>query len=70
MTKLLLTIEKEDDLELIIALAKRLGVPHHVNVDEEDLSILLGLSEALEEVKLIREGKKEKKTLKAFLDEC
>ncbi len=39
--------------------------------DEEPLKedVLKGLNEAIEEMKLIRSGKKKQKNLKAFLDE-
>ena len=70
MTRLLLNIEKEDDLELILALAKRLGVEHQVSLNEEEMKFYQGLSSAYEEVKLMVDGKKEKKSLKTFLDEC
>jgi|AntRauTorckE5430_2_1112549.scaffolds.fasta_scaffold04073_4 hypothetical protein len=70
MTRVLLNIEKEDDLKLILALAKRLGVEHQVSLKEEELKFLQGLSSAYEEVKLMLDGRKEKKSLKTFLDEC
>lgn len=70
MTRLLLNIEKEDDLELILALAKRLGVEHRVSLNEEEMEFYQGLSSAYKEVKLMVDGKKEKKSLKTFIDEC
>lgn len=70
MTRLLLNIEKEDDLVLILALAKRLGVEHQVSLNEEEIELYQGLSSAYAEVKLMVDGKKKKKSLKTFLDEC
>jgi hypothetical protein len=65
-----LNIEKEDDLKLILALAKRLGVEHQVSLSEEEMEFYQGVSSAYEEVKLMVDGKREKKSLKTFLDEC
>ncbi|WP_421948931.1 hypothetical protein [Phaeodactylibacter xiamenensis] len=80
MTRVLLNIEKEDDLKLILALAKRLGVPVSpgallspgvlLSLNEEEMEFYQGLSSAYEEVKLMVDGKKEKKSLKTFLNEC
>ncbi|WP_282779777.1 hypothetical protein [Phaeodactylibacter xiamenensis] len=69
MTRVLLNIEKEDDLKLILALAKRLGLEHQVSLNEEEMEFYQGLSSAYEEVKLMVDGKREKKSLKTFLDE-
>lgn len=70
MICLLLNIEKEDDLKFIFVLVKRLGVEYQVSLSEEEMEFYQGVFFVYEEVKFMVDGKREKKSLKIFFDEC